>query len=293
MGKVWLVTGVSRGLGRAIAQAVLDAGDRLVATARDPRALEELVAPHRDRALAVALDVTRADDARRAVAAAVERFGRVDVLVNNAGYANTSAIEDVEERDFREQIETNFFGVFHVTRAVLPAMRNQKAGHVIQISSVGGRLGTPGLGAYQSAKWAVEGFTEVLAREVGPLGIRCTLVEPGGLRTDWAGSSMRVDEPSEPYRATVGAIAGHARKQATGRGDPSKAAQAILRVASVPEPPLRLLLGTDAVFLAELVARQRAADDARWRELSVTTDFAGIAPFHETELAKALVRGNE
>jgi NAD(P)-dependent dehydrogenase (short-subunit alcohol dehydrogenase family) len=293
MGKVWLVTGASRGLGRAIAQAVLDAGERLVATARDARALEELVAPHRDRALAVALDVTRADEARRAVAAAIERFGRVDVLVNNAGYANTSAIEDVDERDFREQFETNFFGVFHVTRAVLPAMRNQKAGHVIQISSVGGRLGTPGLGAYQSAKWAVEGFTEVLAREVGPLGIRCTLVEPGGLRTDWAGSSMRVDPPSEPYRATVGAIAGHARQQATGRGDPAKAAQAILRVASVPDPPLRLLLGTDAVFLAELVARQRAGEDARWKELSVTTDFDGMPAFHETELAKAIVRGKD
>jgi NAD(P)-dependent dehydrogenase (short-subunit alcohol dehydrogenase family) len=293
MGKVWLVTGASRGLGRAIAQAVLDSGDRLVATARDPRTLEEMVTPHRDRALAVALDVTRADDARRAVAAAVGRFGRVDVLVNNAGYANTSAIEDVDERDFREQFETNFFGVFHVTRAVLPAMRDQKAGHVIQISSVGGRLGTPGLGAYQSAKWAVEGFTEVLAREVGPLGIRCTLVEPGGFRTDWAGSSMRIDEPSEPYRATVGAIAGHTRQQATGRGDPTKAAQAILRIASVPEPPLRLLLGTDAVFLADLVARQRAAGDARWKELSLTTDFAGMPPFHETEMAKAIVRSKE
>jgi NAD(P)-dependent dehydrogenase (short-subunit alcohol dehydrogenase family) len=292
MDKVWLVTGSSRGLGGELARAVLAAGDRLVATARDARPIEDLVADHRDRAIAVALDVTRPDDATRAVHAAVERFGRIDVLVNNAGYANTAAIEDVDERDFRAQFETNFFGVFHMTRAVLPVMRRQEAGHVIQISSVGGRLGTPGLGAYQSAKWAVEGFTEVLAREVTPLGIKATLVEPGGIRTDWAGSSMRIDEPSEPYRATVGAIAGHVRQQATSRGDPAKAAQAILRLAALPEPPLRLLLGTDAVFLAEVVARRRAAEDARYRELSVTTDFAGMTPFHETEIAKAIAAGD-
>jgi NAD(P)-dependent dehydrogenase (short-subunit alcohol dehydrogenase family) len=292
MDKVWLVTGSSRGLGGELARAVLAAGDRLVATARDARPIEDLVAEHRDRAIAVALDVTRPDDATRAVHAAVERFGRIDVLVNNAGYANTAAIEDVDERDFRAQFETNFFGVFHMTRAVLPVMRRQKAGHVIQISSVGGRLGTPGLGAYQSAKWAVEGFTEVLVREVTPLGIKATLVEPGGIRTDWAGSSMRIDEPSEPYRATVGAIAGHVRQQATSRGDPAKAAQAILRLAALPEPPLRLLLGTDAVFLAEVVARRRAAEDARYRELSVTTDFAGMTPFHETEIAKAIAAGD-
>jgi NAD(P)-dependent dehydrogenase (short-subunit alcohol dehydrogenase family) len=167
-------------------------------------------------------------------------------------------------------------------------MRGQRSGHVIQVSSVGGRLGTAGLGAYQSAKWAVEGFTEVLAREVGPLGIKTTLVEPGGFRTDWAGSSMHIDPPSEPYEATVGALAGNARQQATQRGDPAKAAKAILRIASLPDPPLRLLLGTDAVFLADLVAKRRAAEDARWRDLSVTTDFDGTAPFHETALAKAI-----
>jgi NAD(P)-dependent dehydrogenase (short-subunit alcohol dehydrogenase family) len=288
MSKVWLVTGSSRGLGRELAKAVLASGDRLVATARDPQALEDVVGDQEERAIAVALDVTRADDARRAVEATIERFGRVDVLVNNAGYANTCAIEDVDDHDFRAQIETNFFGVFHMTRAVLPQMRNQRAGHIIQISSVGGRLGTPGLGAYQSAKWAVEGFTEVLLREVAPLGIKATLVEPGGFRTDWAGSSMRIDEPSEPYKAIIGAIAGHARQQGTQRGDPAKAAQAILRIASVPEPPLRLLLGTDAVFLADVVAKRRAAEDARWRDISITTDFEGMTPFHETELAKAI-----
>ncbi|UJR82870.1 oxidoreductase [Sandaracinus amylolyticus] len=291
-GKVWLVTGCSRGLGRAIAEAVLAAGDRLVATARDPRTLDVLVAKDPDRVLAVALDVTRADDARRVAGAAVERFGRIDVLVNNAGYANSAAIEDVEEDDFRAQIETNFFGVFHVTRAVLPLMRRQGSGHVIQISSIGGRFGAPGLGAYQSAKWAVEGLTEVLAREVAPLGIRTTLVEPGGMRTDWAGSSMQVQEPSEPYRATVGVHNHHTRESRDMmRGDPAKAAQAILRIASVAEPPLRLLLGTDAVYLAEWVAEKRAAEDARWRELASSTDFDGMAPFATTELGRAVTRG--
>lgn len=289
MTKVWLITGSSRGLGRALSRAVLASGDVLVATARDPRSLDELSGGGRERALVLPLDVTRPDDARRAVAATVERFGRIDVLVNNAGYANTAAIEEVDEQDFRAQFETNFFGVFHVTRAVLPVMRARGAGHVIQISSIGARLGTAGLGAYQSAKWAVEGFTEVLAREVGPLGIRTTLVEPGGFRTDWAGSSMKVAEPSDPYKATVGALAGHAREQATSRGDPDKAAQAILRVAAASDPPMRLLLGTDAVFLAELVARRRAADDARWREVSVTTDFDGMPAFDTTPVARAML----
>ena len=286
--RTWLVTGSSRGLGRAIAEAVLASGDRLVATARDPRTLESIVAKHGDRAMAVALDVTRPADARAAVAAAMERFGRIDVLVNNAGYANSAAIEDIDEHDFREQLETNFFGVFHMTRAVLPVMRSQRAGHIIQISSIGGRLGSPGLGAYQSAKWAVEGMTEVLVREVAPLGIKATLVEPGGLRTDWAGSSMQTREPSEPYRATVGAVMGQPRENATMRGDPARAAQAILEIASVPEPPLRLLLGTDAVFLADLVAKRRAAEDSQWKHLSVTTDHEGMEPFEQTAVAKAL-----
>ncbi len=155
---------------------------------------------------------------------------------------------------------------------------------------MGGRLGTAGLAAYQSAKWAVEGFTEVLAREVLPLGIKTTLIEPGGLRTDWAGSSMRVDPSSDPYRATVGALAGHVRQQATSRGDPAKVARAILRIAAEPEPPLRLLMGTDAVFLAGLADRRRAAEDARWRDLSASTDFDGLVPFAETEMGLALAR---
>ena len=201
MSSVFFLTGSSRGLGRAIAEAVLDGGHRLVATARDPRSLDDLVASHGDRILALALDVTDAAAAEAAIAAGVERFGRIDVVVNNAGYADLAAVEDVTLEDFRRQIDTNLFGVVNVTKAALPVLREQGAGHIIQISSIGGRLATPGLSAYQSAKWAVGGFSSVLAAEVAPLGIRVTVLEPGGMETDWAGSSMQVPPISEPYRA--------------------------------------------------------------------------------------------
>jgi NAD(P)-dependent dehydrogenase (short-subunit alcohol dehydrogenase family) len=295
MSKVWLVTGSSRGLGLALANAVLAAGHRLVATARKPEDLRELVERHGDRVRAVALDVTSPAAARDAVAAATSAFGRLDVVVNNAGYANVASIEDMKEDDFRAQIETNLFGVVNVTRAALPVLRAQRAGHVIQISSIGGRRGSPGLSAYQTAKWGLEGFSEVLARETAPFGVRVTIVEPGGIRTDWAGSSMHVDEVRDDYRPTVGAFMENVRKsQDAVRGDPVRMAQAILQVAAMPEPPLRLLLGSDASYLAELVAEQRAAEDARWRSLSISTDFEGLGDFRETPVAKmlaAMVRG--
>jgi NAD(P)-dependent dehydrogenase (short-subunit alcohol dehydrogenase family) len=193
------------------------------------------------------------------------------------------------DADFRAQFETNFFGVVNVTRAAVPVLRAQRDGHVIQISSIGGRRGSPGLSAYQSAKWAVEGFSEVLAREVGPLGIRVTIAEPGGIRTDWAGSSMHVDEIRDEYRATVGVFMEGVRKNNDAmRGDPAKMARVILQIASLPDPPLRILLGGDAVYVAELVAKQRAREDAKWRPLSVTTDFDGLAEFSETPVAKML-----
>ena len=290
MSKVWLITGSSRGLGRELAKAALAAGHRLVATARDPEDLSDLVAQYGDRVRAVALDVTDAAAARAAVAAATSAFGRLDVVVNNAGYANVNSIEDMAEDDFRAQIETNFFGVVNVTRAALPVLRAQRDGHFIQISSIGGRRASVGISAYQSAKFAVEGFSEALSNEVGPLGIRVTIVEPGGFRTDWAGSSMRIDQIQEEYQATVGSFAQAFRKNAdAARGDPAKAAQAVLRIASEKEPPLRLLLGSDAVFLAGVVASTRMAEDAKWKALSVSTDFDGLVDFAETAIAKRLV----
>jgi NAD(P)-dependent dehydrogenase (short-subunit alcohol dehydrogenase family) len=290
MSKVWLITGSSRGLGRELAKAVLAAGHHLVATARAAEDLHDLVSQYGERVRAVALDVTDRAAARAAIAVATSAFGRLDVVVNNAGYANVNSIEDVADDDFHAQVDTNFFGVVNVTRAALPVLRAQRDGHVIQISSIGGRLGTPGLAAYQSAKFAVEGFSEVLSKEVGPLGIRVTIVEPGGMRTDWAGSSMHIDEIRDDYKATVGGFAQMARGNAgAGQSDPAKAAQAILRIASEKEPPLRLLLGSDAVFLAGVVVSARVAEDAKWKALSMSTDYDGLVDFAETPIASALV----
>lgn len=289
MSKVWFLTGCSRGLGRQLAKAVLEAGHRLVATARKAEDLRDLIAPYGERARAVSLDVTDSSAARAAVAEAMAAFGRIDVVVNNAGYANVGPFEHVAEDDFRAQIETNFFGVVNVTRAVLPVLRAQRDGHIIQVSSIGGRGASPGLAAYQSAKWAVGGFSEVLAKEVGPLGIRVTVVEPGGMRTDWAGASMRIDEVQGEYAQTVGTFTEHVRGSAdVMRGDPAKVARVIVQVASNPQPPLRLLLGSDAVFLARVIAESRAREDAQWKAVSVSTDFDGMVDFSETPVARML-----
>jgi NAD(P)-dependent dehydrogenase (short-subunit alcohol dehydrogenase family) len=254
---------------------VLASGHRLVTTARRPGQLADLVERYPDRALAVALDVTDRGQAEAAVRAAVDTFGRLDVLVNNAGYANVNAIEDFTEEDFRAQIETNLWGVITMTRAALPVLREQRGGHIIQISSVGGRDTAPGTGPYQTAKWAVEGFSGVLQKEVAPLGIHVTLIEPGGFRTDWAGSSMTVHEIREDYRPTVGRLAEMRGSGATAIGDPSRAAQAILRISEVEAPPLRLLLGSDAYAMARAADEARIASDEEWRELTLSTDAEG------------------
>lgn len=274
MSQVWLITGSSRGFGKALAEAVLEAGHSLVATARNPTPLQTLITRYGDRVRTTALDVTDPAAASAAMQVALSAFGQLDVVVNNAGYGNIAAIEEVDMDDFRAQLETNFFGVVNVTRAALPVLRQQGGGHIIQFSSLGGRIGTPGVAAYQSAKWAVEGFSEVLAKEVAPLGIHVTLVEPGGFRTDWAGSSMAVQEPGPAYAATVGKML-EFRQHGAGMqsGDPAKAAQAILAIAAEPKPPLRLLLGSDAVFLAGRQLENIAAEDAKWRTLSLSTDF--------------------
>jgi NAD(P)-dependent dehydrogenase (short-subunit alcohol dehydrogenase family) len=280
MQQVWLITGSSRGLGRALAEAVLAAGHQLVATARDPAQLADLVARYGDHVRAVALDVTDARAAATAIVAAIDAFGRLDVLVNNAGYGNVGSIEDTSLADFRAQIETNLFGVINVTKAAIPVMREQGSGHIIQLSSIGGRLGAPGRGAYAAAKWGVEGFSEVLAKEVGPLGIKVTIIEPGGFRTDFAGASTMIRDGRPEYDATVGAMARYQRDY-NGRqpGDPARAAAVILHIAGLDRPPLRLLLGSDAVHGAEQSDLARIDADRRWREVSVSTDFdAGGGP---------------
>ena len=276
--QVWLITGSSRGLGRALSGAVLAAGHRLIATARNPNQLSYLVGRYGDRVRARALDVTDEQAATAAVQSAIDVFGRLDVLVNNAGYGDLASIEDTSMKDFREQIETNLFGVVNVTKAAIPIMRRQGSGRILQFSSIGGRVGPVGRGAYAAAKWGVEGFSEVLAKEVGPLGIKVTIIEPGGFRTDFAGSSTTIAADNPVYAATVGAVARFQREyNGVQPGDPAKAAAAILRLASLDEPPLRLLLGSDAARAAEEAERARSEADKKWRQLTESTDFVAKA----------------
>jgi NAD(P)-dependent dehydrogenase (short-subunit alcohol dehydrogenase family) len=278
MAKTWLITGSSRGLGRELAQAALDDGDNVAAAARRPGSLDDLVARYGGRLRPVALDVTNPVAAREAVQAAVAEFGSLDVVVNNAGYATSASIEDLPEEEFRAQLDTNLFGVVNVTRAALPVLRGQRSGHVIQISSIGGRVGgTPGMGGYQTAKYAVEGFSEVLSSEVRPLGIKVTIVEPGAFRTDWGGSSMRILPVSEDYEPTVGEVNRY-RRAVDGQqpGDPARAAAIITRIARLDQPPLRLLLGSDALRIAGESAQARQAEAAEWAPVSRSADFGAV-----------------
>jgi NAD(P)-dependent dehydrogenase (short-subunit alcohol dehydrogenase family) len=272
--QVWFITGSSRGLGRVVAEEALAAGRMVVATARRTSMLDDLTDRYGDRLLTVPLDVTDPEQASAAVTRAVERFGRIDVVVNNAGYADIAAVEEVSLEAFRAQVEAVFFGTVHMTKAALPVFRRQGSGYFIQVTSIGGRLTAPGLSAYQSAKFAVEGFSGVLAQEVGPLGIRVTLAEPGAMRTDWAGSSMEVPEFGPDYESTVGAMARHLRAT-TGKEpiDPAKVARVFLDLADDPRPPLHLVLGRDAVDHMTSGTRETAAQDDEWAKVGRSVDF--------------------
>jgi NAD(P)-dependent dehydrogenase (short-subunit alcohol dehydrogenase family) len=275
----WLITGSSRGLGRALAEAVLDAGHHLVATARNPEQLADLAPRYGDAVRTVALDVTDPIAAQSAIAAAIDSFGGLDILVNNAGYGNVNSVEDTELDDFRRQIETNLFGTIIVTKAAIPIMRAQRAGHIIQFSSVGGRVGAPGRAAYSAAKWAVEGFSESLAREMELIGVKVTVIEPGGFRTDFAGSSSSLESGRREYDRVVGATA-RLQRAYDGRqpGDPARAAQAILAVAAMDRPPFRLPLGKDAVKIIAQADLRKLEDLEAWRDLSLSTDFPEQEP---------------
>src|SRR5215207_337321 len=275
MSKTWLITGSSRGLGRELTKAVLDSGDRVVATARRPEQLDDLVKEYGDAIRAVALDVTDPEAARGAVRTAIDEFGGLDVVANNAGYANSAPIEETTDEHFRAQVETNLYGVVNVTKAALPVFRKQRSGHFLQFSSVGGRVGgTPGMGAYQTAKFAVEGFSEVLNNEVKPFGVKVTIIEPGAFRTDWGGSSMTITPVGEDYEPTVGEINRY-RVSVDGKqpGDPARAAKAVVDIAELDEPPLRLLLGNDALEHAGRASRSRADEAAEWAHVTTSTDY--------------------
>ncbi|TDV56205.1 oxidoreductase [Actinophytocola oryzae] len=275
---VWLVTGCSSGLGRAIAEHALERGDRVAVTARDRTAVTDLVAGHGDRALALRLDVTDPASVASAVRACEETFGRVDVLVDNAGYGYLAAVEEGEDAAVRALFETNVHGVVTVLRAVLPGMRARRSGRIVNVSSFGGLAAFAATGYYHATKFALEGLSESLAAEVAPLGIAVTIVEPGALRTRWAGASMRQSPTRlDDYEQTAGK-----RRDATlavsGRqpGDPARAAEAIAAVVDLDKPPLRLLLGSDAL------AGARASLDRRRREIDRNEALTRSADLEET-----------
>lgn len=273
MPRIWFITGSSRGLGQAITKAALEAGDSVIGTARRPEQLSEFLDKYgSDRFLPLALDVSDNDQVISAVKSGHQKFGRIDVVVNNAGYANTSAFEDMDIDDFRAQVDTNFLGVVYVTKAVLPILREQNSGYIFQVSSIGGRVGSPGLTPYQAAKWAIGGFTTALSKETAPFGIKFTVLEPGAMPTDWAGSSMQVGKISEPYQASVGAFV-NLRDQLVQHGPskPPKVAQILLKLLDEKEPPLRLLVGTDAVEYGGQAGEALAESDKKWRELSISS----------------------
>lgn len=274
MTQVWLITGSSRGIGRATAEAVLAAGHRLVATARDPRDLDDLVSQHGDRARSVALDVRDAAQARAAVATAVREFGRLDVVLNNAGAGRVTSIEECSEEDFRDQLEVNLWGAVNVTRAALPVVREQRSGHFLHAGSTAGHTALGGgLGPYVMSKFALRGFNETLAAECAPFGVRSTLIELGGMQTDWTGSSLVVTEHGPDYVPSVGVLLGMVRG-ADGNmpGDPAKAAKVMLDVVAMDEPPLCLLLGSDAVDMVRLADQARNAEIDKWEHVSRSTD---------------------
>ena len=272
---VWFVTGSSTGFGREFVRAALAHGFRVVATARNPETLRDLVAQRQGQAVALALDVTKADQIARAVSEGERAFGRIDVLVNNAGYGYLAAVEEGEDKDIRAEFETNLFGLAAVTRAVLPGMRARRRGCIVNIASVGGVVGFPGSGYYAATKFAVEGLSESLAQEVEPLGIRVLLVEPGPFRTDWAGRSLKQSPKFiDDYEATAGRrrreTAAHSGAQA---GDPRLAAEAVIKAVQSAAPPRHLVLGRAGLDMVEKELRSRREELARWRSTGAGTDF--------------------
>ncbi len=267
MSLVWFVTGASRGFGRQFALAALQRGDRVAATARDITALDDMVGEFAEAVLPITLDVTdRAADAA-AIQRTHDRFGRLDVVVNNAGYGHFGAVEELSESDLREQLETNLFGAVWVTQAALPLLRAQGSGHVIQVSSIGGVGAFANLGAYHASKWALEGLTESLAAEVAPMGIKVTLVEPGGFDTDWAGTSSRRSPEMAEYEPVRKAAAG--RRGVQEPGDPRAAGRALLEVVDAVEPPLRVLFGAQAPTIVAGIYERRLRTWKDWEQTSL------------------------
>lgn len=267
--KVWFITGTSRGFGREWTIAALERGDKVAATARDTSSLDDLVEKYGSALLPLQLDVTSRDDDFAAVKQAVDHFGRLDIVVNNAGYGHFGFIEELTEQEARDQIETNVFGALWITQAALPYLRAQRSGHIIQVSSIGGVVAFQNLGIYHASKWALEGFSQSLAQEVAPFGVHVTLIEPGGFSTDWAGASSVRSAPLPDYRE-VHEEADRIRSQrASQPGDPQASARALLKVVDAENPPLRVFFGELPLSLAKADYENRLKTWEQWQPVSV------------------------
>jgi NAD(P)-dependent dehydrogenase (short-subunit alcohol dehydrogenase family) len=273
--RVWLITGTSTGLGRQLAETLITRGERVAAGARDVAGVKDLAERAPGQVLAIRLDVTDQESIQDAVDATIARFGRIDVLVNNAGHGLIGALEELSDAQLRAVLETNVLGVAAMTRAALPQLRKQRSGHIVQLSSVGGAVGNPGHAAYATSKFALEGMSEALAGEVAPFGIRVSIVEPGPFRTNFAGRSMAFAEPIADYQDTpAGELRGRFRDQDGNQpNDPVRAAEAIITLVDRPDSPLRLPLGPEAVNRIRAKLTAQLEDLAAWEEISVNTRY--------------------
>ncbi|MFT3934891.1 MAG: SDR family NAD(P)-dependent oxidoreductase [Chitinophagaceae bacterium] len=284
MAKVWFITGSSKGLGKSLATAVLASGDKVAATARNTKDLEDLAKQYPANLLALSLDVTDKQQINETVATTIKHFGRIDVLVNNAGFGITGAAEAFTDEQVLSQLQVNLYAPIEITRAVLPHMRKQGGGRILQISSIGGRVGNAGLTIYQAAKFGLQGFTEALNKEVAQLNIKITSVEPGGFRTEWAGSSMSFAKDVEGYESTVGAVKTFLTSgKFIPMGDPAKAAKVMVELAVHPEPPVHLVLGTEAAGILKVADEIRKAEFEKWLPVTVSTDHDEAINFLESE----------
>lgn len=267
--KVWFITGTSRGFGREWAIAALERGDKVAGTARDTSTLDDLTEKYGDALLPIALDVTDRDADFAAVKAAHDHFGRLDIVVNNAGYGHFGFIEELSEKDARDQIETNVFGALWITQAALPYLRAQRSGHILQVSSIGGITAFQNVGIYHASKWALEGFSQALAQEVASFGVHVTLIEPGGFSTDWSGSSSKRSEPLPDY-AEDHAEADRIRGQRMSKpGDPKASARAVLKIVDAENPPLRVFFGELPLQLAKADYENRLKTWEEWQPVAV------------------------
>ncbi|WP_328686057.1 SDR family oxidoreductase [Streptomyces sp. NBC_01261] len=266
--KIWFITGASRGFGREWAIAALERGDSVAATARDLSTLEDLRVEYGERLLPLRLDVTDREADFDAVRQAHERFGRLDVVVNNAGYGHFGMVEELTESEARAQLETNLFGALWITQAALPFLREQGSGHILQVSSIGGISAFPLVGIYHASKWALEGMSQALAQEVAPFGIKVTLIEPGGFATDWAGSSSSTSEPLPAYAEFHKQVQEQRRKRVGTPGDPSASAAAVLEIVDADEPPLRCFFGSAPLGIAKADYEQRLVEWEKWQPVA-------------------------